>query len=289
MGFFKGGFLTISCALLFLSILSLTSILTLKSSLEYENIQEQISERMLSISENTTLVSVGEDPFKTKGLDISKKANETLVLMAIHCEQNEEYVFTFEERAISINCSTQGNKNNISSEIAKSFIEDFYYKEYNCGFWSCFVKEETPYFLISEKAKDYWAGKIYFLLITSLILAGIIFFLVEQNSNWPIIIGTVIVTSSISLFKMQGIFYKIISLRDIQGTSHFMEVLFSKVATASSIGITFGIVVIGIGIFLRFFYSDLLKKKFSKEDVREIIKEEKAKNIVTKDSKKDTK
>ncbi|MBU2615725.1 MAG: hypothetical protein KKC19_01335 [Nanoarchaeota archaeon] len=277
MGFFRGGTLAIVCLLLFLSTLSLLTFSTLKSSSSYENINEELSNKILNIPENPAKEQISENPFIEEGIKIRNKANQTIPLINEHCNIAQNYTFIYEENTFVISCSEINTENIIAEKITSKFIEDAYYKDYGCSFWSCLIKGETAYYLISNQARDYWSGKFNFVLISTLVLAGIAFILVEQRVNWPIIVGSTTILASVTLFKIQGVVYKIIFSKNIKGTSYIKEIIFSKSASTFTFAITLGIVIIGVGIYLRFFHSDLIEKRFSEKDVKNIIREEKAK------------
>ena len=277
MGFFRGGTLAIVCLLLFLSMLSLLTFSTLKSSSSYENINEEISNKILNIPENPTREQIDENPFIEEGIKIRSKANQTIPLINENCNITQNYTFIYEGNAFVISCSEINTEKIIAEKITSKFIEDAYYKDYSCSFWSCLIKGETSYYLISNQARDYWSVKFNFVLISTLILAGITFILVEQRVNWPIIVGSATILASVALFKIQGVVFKVISSKNIKETSHITEIIFNKATNTFTFAITSGIVIIGVGIYLRFFHSDLIEKKFSEKDVKNIIKEEKAK------------
>ena len=276
MGFFRGGLLAVSCALLFISLILFLSVYTLKNSTEYETIQEKVSEQIMNLPDNLSEYVEGENSLQEKGIKIRTEANRTVPVMTESCKISEEYVFQFEGQTIALNCSMDKGENLIALRITEEFIKSTYYKEYSCGFWSCLIKGDSTYFLISQKANDYWAGKSNIFLITTLILLSSIFILTEQRANGLIVSGGAIILSSLSLLKIQGLIYRLIFSKNLKGTSPLRETIFSQATTTFALAITLGIVAICAGIFLRFFYTDFTKKKFSKEDVKEIIKEEKA-------------
>ncbi|MBU2616700.1 MAG: hypothetical protein KKB79_01825 [Nanoarchaeota archaeon] len=277
MGFFRGGTLAIVCLLLFLSILSLLTFSTLKSSSSYENINEEMYNKILNIPENPTKEQIDDNPFIEEGIKIRNKANQTIPLINEHCKIAQNYTLIYEENTLVIQCSEIITEEILAEEITSTFIENAYYKDYGCSFWKCLISGEMSYYLTSNQAKDYWSGKFNFVLISTLVLVGIAFILVEQRINWPIIVGSTTILASVALFKIQGVVHKIISSKNIKGTSHITEIIFSKATNTFTFAITLGIVVIGVGIYLRFFHSDLIEKKFSKEDVRNIIQEEETK------------
>src|SRR3989344_3299524 len=74
-----------------------------------------------------------------------------------------------------------GENSTLFNETAvKECLQDSYYKEYDCDFWDCFAKEQTPFFLVSQKARDYWKERFYYSLLASLVLLALIFFLAQN-------------------------------------------------------------------------------------------------------------
>lgn len=274
MGFFRGGTLVIVSLVLFLAILSTLTFSTLERSSSYENIREEVSERMINLPENPTYDQM-EDPFIEEGVKLKSQANKTIIVVTEHCKIAESYTLIYDDHVLTIPCPDIITEETLTEALVSEFIEETYYQEYDCNFLKCLATGETSY-LTSSQAKDYWSGKFNIALIITLLLAGAIFILIEQRINWPFIIGGATILSSIALFKIQGLMHKIISSRNIKATSEITEIILNKSTTTFTFAITLGIVLIGVGIYLRFFHSDLVKKKFSREDVKKIIKEEKS-------------
>ena len=261
MGFIRGSLFVVVCVLLFLSLLVLGTLLTLSLSLNYDNVQEEINPLIQSVASN-----------------LDDVANDTLVMMQFHCQNSTDtdYVFSYQDTVISVPCSvSQEGAEAVADEIVNDFIYDFYYKEYDCVFWSCFSEEEAPLFLISEKANDYWQEKVYFALFFSLLFVVLLYLLVEQKLNWLIFVGSILILSAFVLLKIPDFISFLIP--DVLGlVSVLIDIFFGKINTVFSIILIFGIITLAGGITLRIFGYDSIKKKFSKEDVRKIVKKEMA-------------
>jgi hypothetical protein len=93
---------------------------------------------------------------------------------------------------------------------------------------------------------------------------------VEHKQNVPIVVGSVLVLSSLPLLKLE----KIIS--SIAGDSYlaFIRVFFNETGRVFWLVLVLGLIILAAGIILKFLQRNLTKKKFSKKDVQEIVKEE---------------
>ena len=96
--------------------------------------------------------------------------------------------------------------------------------------------------------KDFWMGKFYYLLFFSLILAIAIFFLVETKADSLLILGASIVGSSLPFMKVNSV----LSFFD-NSVFDFNFLLLSESYRVFVWASTIGIVLISIGIGLRFF------------------------------------
>jgi hypothetical protein len=192
MGFIRGSLLVIATVLIFISLLAGNIFWTISSSLEYNNVKSGI-------------ISISNDIFQ-EDLNINEKLEEIKPQMDIFCQQNPEYIFNYGGQTITMPCETVLNEpENMVEEAVENLIERYYYQEYNCNFFNCFEKGEMPFFLISEKAHDYWKSKFYWTISAIVILAVAMFFLTKKKTNFPIILGGVIILSAIPLTKIENI------------------------------------------------------------------------------------
>jgi len=236
MGFIRGGLLIIAGVLLFLLFLAGNSFLTLSLSLNYENIEPE-------------LFSVIET-FVEDEADIKEEIENQYPFMEDFCQNNSEFVFNSKEvgQVFVIPCDVvfQGYDSILEYSI-ESYVEKIYYQEYDCGFWDCLGKADIPFFLISAKAKSYWNNKFYFSLIISVVLVALMFFLVEKKTNLLVIVGGLLAISALPFMKINwalSFFNK--------SFLQFFTIFFSKAYSVFLISFIFGIVLLGIGILLKF-------------------------------------
>ena len=212
MGFFRGGLILIVGIILLISFLAATSFFILGSSLRYENVKEGIYPILKNISESG---GRGILPEEIVGeFNLTKAGEDALRIGKSYCrnQNNTYYVFNYEGYNINLSCATITNSTNPEAVINETFEEtiyDIYYKDYDCEFWNCFSKTGFPFFLVSKKAMDYWMEKFYLVLIVCLFLIGLIFLLVEQKANAPIIIWALLVLSAVPLLKLNDFLYAI--------------------------------------------------------------------------------
>jgi len=248
MGLIRGGLVSVVSILLFLSLFAGNSFLTLKWSLEYETIQPE-------------LASVVKQVIDEQGFNA--KLEESFPLMELYCQENSDYVFSYEDITIVIPCNVINEGSDAVLDYGiNSVIEQFYYKEYDCSFWKCIKDSEQPYVLVSEKAKDYWGGKFYTTLVISLVLAVILFFLVEQKYKMFITTGVLIIVSSLPFMKLKWLLSIVANISYLE----FFTSFFTKAYNVFLIMCILGIVVLALGIALKFGFlgiqfSDWLSKK----------------------------
>ncbi|GAH24720.1 unnamed protein product, partial [marine sediment metagenome] len=229
---------------------------------------------------------------------LSDEINKNLEIMEEYCQNNSDYVFNYEGNTLVIPCSviSQGSEAIIEAGVA-NIVDDFYYAEYNCGFWDCFEKTGSSFFLISEKAKNYWNNKFYFALIAFVILIVLMFFLVEKKTNLPLIVGSLLIISSLPFMKLNnfvGTFINpLLSAAGIPGdiSSSFLSIFsifFTKAHTVFLITLISGLVILSIGILLKIFGIGFkISNLFSKKDKK--ISKDKVKNIKQEVSEKKSK
>jgi len=267
MGFFRGGLVLILGILLFFSFLAMNSFFILSSSLKYDNVKEGLYPIVQEAGTGIVSKELMGD------FNLTKEANKELVMAKNYCRQNNtNYVFNYEGYVVNISCQNVLNSNNSMEFINETYndvIYDIYYKEYDCNFWNCFSKTGLPFFLVSEKARDYWKNKLYFSLIASLILIALIFLFVEQKQNTPIIIGVLLVLSAFPLLKLKDLLYFIAGK-----FSSLINLFLSSTQTVFLFSLILGIFLVCAGIALKILTRESIKKKFSKKDVEEIVKEE---------------
>jgi hypothetical protein len=277
MGFIRGGLLVIVSVLLFSSFLAGNFFLTLTLSLDYDTIQPELVSVVSELSEDE--------------INLRQVIDEELPFMEEYCQNNSEYVFSDQGHTFVIPCSvvSQGSDAIISYGL-NTLVEEVYYKEYDCDFWKCLEKTGDPFFLVSEKAKDYWKQKFYFSLIASIILVALAFILIEKRTSLPILVGIMLIASGIPFLIINWISFNWIPLPMFG--EYFVQlftIFFAKSYTVFLISFILGLIVLGIGILSKFFsigfkisnFFSKKKKGISKKEVKNIVKEE-----ISKDKKK---
>ncbi len=266
MGAIRGFFLVIVTVLLLLSLLCVNLFLTLTLSLDYDSIQKESTVIIKNVLRENNLTN---------------QIQELLPVIQSYCQNNSDYVFSQGGYTFDIPCSValQG-EDKIVDEGVKYLVHEVYYTGYNCNFLDCIQKSEVPLFLISEKAYDYWKSKLYLSLIISFILATLILFLVEKKTNMLLIVGSLMVVSSLPFFKLESLF----SLFSNKILLQFLQSLFSKAYFISLRVLIAGIILLILGIAFKlfkvgFFVSDFISKINKKQ---EVVKEQPQKYKITK-------
>ncbi|MFQ5531225.1 MAG: hypothetical protein ACE5ES_01275 [Candidatus Nanoarchaeia archaeon] len=253
MGLIRGGTLTIVAVLLFLSLLVGNLFLTTSLSLDFETVKSELRPIVKEIAENQTELSAGvERNFPT---------------MEQYCQNYSDFVFKNDEtgHTFTIPCNVVAEGQEAVIEFGlNQLIEESYSQAYECGFWECLGSIENSFVLVSEKAKDYWKSRFYFSLVISLILAILIFLLAEKKSNAFILMGVLIVISSLPFSKIDvflssilGILLFFVSADSVglekDSLLDFLIILFTKSFNVFLIVLVIGVIIFLIGIILKFF------------------------------------
>ncbi|MBU2104507.1 MAG: hypothetical protein KKF67_01890 [Nanoarchaeota archaeon] len=237
MGVIRGGLFVIASVLFFISLLVGGILWTVSLSLEYNVIKPELS-------------SVIEDVV-TDNTNFSEIVEEKLPAMEKYCENNSEFVFSQEGYVVDIPCETfEEGTSAVINETINDIVEDVYYQEYDCGFIQCFKESAgKPFFLISEMAKNYWRNKLYIVLTLSFIILILMFLLIENKTNLPLVVGPLLVITSlfftkldwISSFTSEKILLQIISVFFTQSLGVFWRFFIA------------GILVLIAGVFIKLF------------------------------------
>jgi len=280
MGFIKGGSLVIISVFLFIILFLGNVFFVLSLSLDYENVQEKLSPILQNLTENKLNITMGD-------FNLTEEMEGAREFMMEHCQNETSYVFARGGYTFVLPCDLleeiDEDPQSLIDQGMENIVEQIYYDDYDCKFWNCFQETGLPLFLISEKAKNYWHEKFYFTLIAFAVMVVLIFFLVEHKQNTLIVVGSILVLSSLPLLKLEKI------IGSIVGNSYFafVGVFFNKMDTVFWIVFFSGLIIIGVGIALRFLHRDFIKKKFSKKDVQKLIKKsDEKKNTEVKSIKK---
>ncbi|MEK6906471.1 MAG: hypothetical protein AABW81_02525 [Nanoarchaeota archaeon] len=119
-------------------------------------------------------------------------------------------------------------------------------------------------------------NKLFISFFVSIILVVLMFFLIEDKTSFPLVIGALLVVSSLPFMKINAFF----SFFDSSITD-FITIFFSKSYTVFLISFILGILILGVGIALKLFGIGLkLNEYFSKNTSLKDKKQEKEKIII---------
>lgn len=246
MGLIRGGLFYIVCVLLVVSLILAGVFITISKSLSYENLKTELTKISLE---------------KSSEFDINSAFPE----MQAKCLNNSGGGVSFSENSgfnINIPCTvvSQGSEAVLSYAV-DSIIGDMYYKEYDCGFFNCFKQGEPPIFLISQHSHDYFKSKFYLMLLTSLVLIILLFFLVENKPNFPITTGIVLIISSLPFMKLDFFSKFFIDASYL----YFLSIVLSNTRFIFLIYLISGIALVGVGIGLHFYlFGESIAEKIEK-------------------------
>ncbi len=257
MGVIRGFFLVIATVLLFLSLISMTLFWTLGSSLSYNNVEKQSVIIIKDFLQDT---------------NVTDHIQKVYPIIQLYCQNYSNYVFSLEGYTVDIPCDValQGDDAVIEEGI-KDMVHEIYYTEYDCDFLNCFNEmyidskgKVTPFFLISEKAYDFWNNKFHISLIASLVLLALVFLLIEKKTTMPLLIGSLLIISSLPFIKLDVL----LSLFSDKTSVKLLSIFFSQAYFIAVKILIAGIILLAIGIILKIF-----KVGFSISDFISKIKE----------------
>lgn len=221
-----------------ISLLVGNVLLMLTMSLDYENVETGLT----STFEN--VIDGDYDIIEGQNINLTEVVEEKLILMEDYCINNSEFVYIEEDFTFIVPCSVVDEGiDGIVNESIKSVVSDFYYQEYNCDFLDCFGEESIPFFLVSEQSKDYLQGKFYLALLVSIILAVLVLLLIENKKNFPIVLGVLMIISSLPFMKLD-----IFLFGDVGPIMNFISVFISEAYNVFWIFFLSGLVMMGLGI-----------------------------------------
>ena len=234
MGAIRGFFVVVVSILLFLSIFSSVLLLILTSSLNYDNLQKESKDVIKGILEKT--------------MNLSSVIDNAYPFIQIYCQTNSEYVFNAEGYSFTIPCNiTSEGKEAIVDKGIGYLIKGIYYKDYNCEFIDCFNKSEVPTFLFSMKSYTFLNNLFYIFLFISFLLLILIFFLIEKKTSFPILVGSLLIVSSLPFFKINNL----INFIPNETAVKVVGLFFSSTPSISIKVLIAGIVLLVIGVILK--------------------------------------
>ena len=225
MGAIRGILLVIASVLLFVVFLAGNVLWTLDKSLDYETIKPE-------------LVSVVKETIENE-INLSEVVEEEFEKMEAYCLNNTEYVFSYEEsgRVFELPCEVvaQGSDAIVDYAIG-DFVEEIYSGQV--------AESQFDFASLKESVNSYF----YIAWVVALVLFVLIFFLAEAKSNSFIIAGSLLTISSLPLVKIE----KFLSWIPFE-FGEFFVVFFSEANTVFLISFITGLIVLAVGIVMKFF------------------------------------
>jgi|APSaa5957512535_1039671.scaffolds.fasta_scaffold03606_2 hypothetical protein len=238
MGFLRGTALFFIGFILLISLLVGNVLLMLTMSISYDNVESSLVSTFENVIEGGFEVIEGQD------INLTEVVEEKLILMQDYCVNNSEFVYIEQDFTFVVPCDViDEGIEGIVNESIKSVVSEFYYTSYDCDFLDCFGEENIPFFLVSEQSKDYLQGKFYLVLLASTILALLALLLVENKKNFPIVLGALMIISSLPFMKLD-----IFIFGDVGPLMNFISVFISEASKVFWIFFLSGLVIIGLGI-----------------------------------------
>ena len=263
MGFIRSGVVFILAIALFLGLFVGNLFLTLNLSLEYD----QVSPYIQNLSEDFAMSS------GSKALILQNYETKKIL-----CQKGDQVSldFTFDTEKIAVPCEVinKDGKSVIEFVINES-IPIYYYKDYNCTFIECIQTKGESLALISEKAKTYWEEKFYSVALISLIIFVLLFIFVKEKHSAFILSGIMVIFSAIPFRQITWL----LSLLPEFLPFKIIPIFFTKAADVFMIMNILGILLISLGIGIKFFdwgikLNELIKSIFKKDPTQELTKEE---------------
>ena len=243
MGLIRGGLIFVVSSLIMFSLLTGNIFLTLSLSLENNDLRSELFFNTIEVD--------GEE------FNLTKEVEDNFYLLEEDCETSENVIFEYEGYAVDISCDVvdQGPQAVLDKSLDDAIeiaIEENYPN-------SSFAKK-LPDLLLSENSSDYWMNYFYVTLIFSLVLIGLLFFLMEDRINLPISVGSLLIISALPFFVLN-----FLSPLFENSLLKPLTLLFSESYTVFLIFLTMGVILMILGFGLKFFKIGWsLSEKFGK-------------------------
>lgn len=275
MDFIRGAVVTLFGFVMVIGIVFMNISMTFASSLEYDTLKPALGDSAKEVISNMINLN-----------DISREGKNA-------CKFDSEYFLEYNDKRFEIPCEIiEQGKESIEGYILDNFIDEIYYSNYDCEFWECVKESDIPFVLISDKARVYWASRAVLLAAMSFILFLLIVLVSNKRPSKFISTGVLLALCSLP-FKNIDWVAKIVPaqvaplflLLSQKAHSTFMIMLFISAGL-----VLIGIVALIFGWNMKFnkgtsekkITTDVKVKSVSREEVREIVKEELAKSNVPK-------
>ena len=175
-------------------------------------------------------------------------------------------------------------------DLDDTFVEDFYYKEYDCKIIDC-IKEDQGYLvLVSNKARIYWKDMFRWALLVSVILFVLLLLISKPKNSAFVVSGILMIGASLIYKKLDWIF----SLVPNEFFVKFANLFTSKSEDVFLIMIIIGGSLLILGIILHFFnigmkISNWIKKIMEKRKAEKTEEKVEEQDKKIKEVKKDNK
>ena len=250
MGVIRGILLVIVSVLLFVVLLAGNVLWTLDKSLDYEVIKPEI-------------ISVVKEAIEGE-INVNEIIGEEFGKMESYCLNNSEYVFSDYEsgRVFELPCGVVAQGSDAVVDYAiEDFVEEIYSGQAE--------EARFDFAKLNESVHSYF----YIALVVALVLFVLIFFLVEAKSNSFIIVGSLLSISALPFVKIEG-FLSWIPFE----FAELFAVFFSKAYTVFLTSLITGLIILAIGIIMKFFgvgfkIFDFFNKFNNQKKVKTVVKE----------------
>jgi len=227
MGLIKGGLITFISILLFITLLSSNVLFTMSNSLEADTFKSEV-------------VSV----FKESSLypELEEGVLDNIPDMQQHCINSSSYDYYDEEReeVFEVPCAVVNEGSEaVLDYVIEEYVESIYMEEES--------SEESESFSVEgiRKGLNKW---FWITLFVSLGLILIQFFILDDKRRLPFLVGGLIVIASLPLLVIDWL----VGFIGVFEFSEFLPLLFSKSGVTFITAFATGIIVMGIGIVLKF-------------------------------------
>lgn len=263
MGMLRSGGLAVLAIIIFLLLLVTNGLLAVTMSLNYQVLEPE-------------LISVVTDIVVERG--VKAEIAEGLPSMQEDCLNSSNFTFDQAGIVMTIPCDVVGQGEVAILDFAiTDIVNDIYYKDYNCTFWACSTEESIPTHLFSEMARSYWRGKLSLVLGIVIVLIVLGFLIAEGRKNYPFLLGGLVILAALPFIKVSWFF----SLFGSFELARVLGVFFSQAFSVFLIMITIGVVLILLGVAIKFvglgsFIDKIMggEKKRMKVEVKEEVKKE---------------
>lgn len=242
----------------------------MKSSLEYENLKSEIGDVILeNVASNTEVV---------------QNADEVMPYLENYCKTHKSYAISSDDAGFGIDISCESVKKGQQAtveEMVSESVDQFYYKDYDCGFVDC-LNQDQKFYLISEDFKEYLTNKFYLVSLVLLALFGLMILLTQHKANAFLIAGILVIVASLPfmalksiLFFLQDYFYGIARIFFANSSSAFVGMIIIGIILLIA-GVIWKLVSIGFKV--SHFFSknrdEEDKEAVSKKEIKDIVKKE---------------